>query len=84
MARFTVHTKSFAPRFKNRAPAKYRDRLAIMVIYAVRPYIERAIDPSAKTFQRQMLAKGTGLVNIAMYHWQTPVIGVLQGLSSWL
>ena len=35
-------TKSFAPRFKNRAPAKYRERLAIIVIYTVRPYIERA------------------------------------------
>src|SRR5438046_1678578 len=35
-------TRSLAPRFKNRAPAKNRDRLAIIVIYTVRPYIERA------------------------------------------
>ncbi len=30
-------TRSFAPRFKNRAPAKNLDRLAMMVIYTVRP-----------------------------------------------
>lgn len=36
-------TKSFAPRFRKRAPAKYRDRLAITVICAVRPYIESAV-----------------------------------------
>lgn len=39
-----TQTRSFAPRFRNLAPAKYLDLLAIIVIYTVRPYIDRAID----------------------------------------
>ena len=35
--RTEFHTKSFAPRFRKRAPAKYLDRLAIIVMYTVRP-----------------------------------------------
>ena len=34
--------KSFAPRFRNRAPAKNLDRLAMMVIWTVRPYTDKA------------------------------------------
>ena len=37
-------TRSFAPRFRNRAPAKNRDLLAMIVMYTVLPYIERAVE----------------------------------------
>ena len=40
----STHTLSFAPRFKNRAPAKNRDRRAIKVTYTFRPRIESSID----------------------------------------
>jgi hypothetical protein len=41
-----IRTKSFAPRFRKRAPAKYLDRLAITVMWTVRPYIESAVSIS--------------------------------------
>lgn len=36
------YTMSLAPRLRNRAPAKYRERRAITVMCAVRPNMERA------------------------------------------
>jgi hypothetical protein len=64
--RCRFRTKSFAPRFKNRAPAKYLERLAMTVIYTVRPYIDRAV-----AGQQSQSNRGIHIPAWSIYPWIT-------------
>ena len=71
-----IDTKSFAPLFKNLAPAKNRDLRAMRIIYTLLPNMDKTALDSARIASGKL--ERTGLINEPMDYRETPVKRVLK------
>ena len=75
-------TRSFAPRLRNLAPAKNRERRAMIVMYITRPYT----DSAAEVFNNGSAGRAlplTGLIDEPVHYRKTPLISDLERYGCW-